>query len=276
MVDDHENVVRGRVDTRNSGRRSQYPETLVGSSQVGGEGDGISGKTPVVPSDRNLPAWGVTLFIVAVWCISALSMGVNFAHSFWEWLPIFAFGLGVPAAVLWQANRLLASRPEPLPLPSAKDKESELLEALAELGELTPVTAAMRTSLTADEAAAMLDELAGKGYLRLRVQAGLQTYALRELERHVLPESSQQTPRTPFGPELDGSEVPQPLDEDLSERELEVLALLASGRTNSEIARDLYVAVGTIKAHVNNIYRKLGARNRAEVLARARDLELLP
>src|SRR5215203_251928 len=276
MADDHENEVRGRVDTRDGERRSQHPETLVGSSQVDGGGDGASENTPAAPTDRNLPAWGVTLCIVAVWCISALGIGVNFAHSFWEWLPILAFGLGVPAAVLWQANRLLASRPESLPLPSAKDKESELLEALAERGELTPVTAAMRTSLTADEAAAMLEELSGKGYLRLRVQDGLQTYALRELERRGLPESSQQTPRTTFGPEPDGSEAPLPLDEDLSERELEVLALLASGRTNSEIARDLYVAVGTVKSHANNIYRKLGARNRTEALARARDLELLP
>jgi DNA-binding NarL/FixJ family response regulator len=276
VVGNYENEVRRRVDTPKSERRSQHPETLVESSQVEGGGDGTSGSTPAAPTDRNLPAWGVTLIIVAVWCISALGIGVNFAHSFWEWLPIFAFGLGVPAAALWQANRLLASRPEPLPLPSAKDKESELLAALAELGELTPVTAAMRTSLTADEAAAMLDELAGKGYLRLRVQDGLQTYALRELERHVLPESSQQTPRTPFGPEPDGGEAPQSLDEDLSERELEVLALLASGRTNSEIARDLYVAVGTVKSHVNNIYRKLGAKNRTGALARARDLELLP
>jgi DNA-binding NarL/FixJ family response regulator len=276
MVDDHENEVRRRVDTQDIGRRSQHPETLIGSPQVDGGGEGTSGNTPVAPTDRNLPAWGVTLFVVAVWSISALGIGVNFAHSFWEWLPIFAFGLGVPAAVLWQANRLLASRPESLPLPTAKDKESELLEALADLGELTPVTAAMRTSLTADEAAAMLDELAVNGYLRLRVQDGLQSYALREPERHGLLGSSPQSPRAPSGPGPDSGGAPQPLDEDLSERELEVLALLASGRTNSEIARDLYVALGTIKSHVNNIYRKLGARNRTEALARARDLQLLP
>src|SRR5215212_3426991 len=276
MLDDHQNEVRKRVDTGNNGLQPERPEALLGSPQAEGGHETTAGNTPAITTDQNLPAWGVTLFILAVWCISALGIGVNFAHSFWEWLPILAFGLGVPAAVLWQANRLLASRPESLPLPSAKDKESELLAALAELGELTPVTAAMRTSLTADEAAAMLDELATKGYLQLRVQDGLQTYALRELERHGLPEISRQTPRTPIGPEPDGSEAPQPLDEDLSERELEVLALLASGRTNSEIARDLYVAVGTVKSHVNNIYRKLGARNRAEAVARARDLKLLP
>ena len=66
------------------------------------------------------------------------------------------------------------------------------------------------------------------------------------------------------------------LDEPLSERELEVLALLASGRTNAEIAGDLFVALGTVKSHINNIYRKLGAANRAEAAARARELNLLP
>jgi ATP/maltotriose-dependent transcriptional regulator MalT len=60
----------------------------------------------------------------------------------------------------------------------------------------------------------------------------------------------------------------------LSERELEVLALLASGRSNREIAKDLFIAVGTVKTHTNNIYRKLGVRNRAEALAKARSLAL--
>ena len=53
------------------------------------------------------------------------------------------------------------------------------------------------------------------------------------------------------------------------------LNLLASGRTNSEVARDLYISVGTVKSHTNNIYRKLGARNRTGALARARGLNLL-
>jgi ATP/maltotriose-dependent transcriptional regulator MalT len=64
-------------------------------------------------------------------------------------------------------------------------------------------------------------------------------------------------------------------DDTLSERELEVLALLASGRTNSEIAHELFVAVGTVKSHVNNIYCKLGAANHAEAVARAEGLNLL-
>ena len=68
---------------------------------------------------------------------------------------------------------------------------------------------------------------------------------------------------------------PRLLDDPLSERELEVLSLLASGRTNSEVARDLFISVGTVKSHTGNIYRKLEAKNRAEALARARELELL-
>jgi ATP/maltotriose-dependent transcriptional regulator MalT len=80
-------------------------------------------------------------------------------------------------------------------------------------------------------------------------------------------------------PAEQGHRVPRRLgaqrDDPLSEREHEVLNLLASGRTNSEIARDLFISVGTVKSHTGNIYRKLEAKNRAEALARARELELL-
>jgi len=66
------------------------------------------------------------------------------------------------------------------------------------------------------------------------------------------------------------------LIEPLSERELEVLELIAQGLTNPEIASRLYLALNTVKAHTSNIYGKLGVHNRTEAAARARALGLLP
>jgi DNA-binding NarL/FixJ family response regulator len=68
---------------------------------------------------------------------------------------------------------------------------------------------------------------------------------------------------------------PQPLVVPLSDRELDVLRLLAEGRTNREIAGDLYLAEGTVKNHVTNVLAKLGARDRTQAALRARALGLL-
>jgi LuxR family maltose regulon positive regulatory protein len=65
------------------------------------------------------------------------------------------------------------------------------------------------------------------------------------------------------------------LVEPLSERELEVLRLLAAGKPNQQIAKELVVAVNTVKKHVAHILDKLGAANRTEATARARELGLL-
>jgi DNA-binding CsgD family transcriptional regulator len=63
--------------------------------------------------------------------------------------------------------------------------------------------------------------------------------------------------------------------EQLTSRELEVLHQLASGRTNAEIAKALFVAPGTVKAHLHHIFRKLEAGSRMQAVARARDAGLL-
>ncbi|MFF5080791.1 response regulator transcription factor [Actinoplanes sp. NPDC000266] len=57
---------------------------------------------------------------------------------------------------------------------------------------------------------------------------------------------------------------PPPLPDGLTPREAEVLGRIALGRTNAEIAAELYIAEATVKTHINNAFAKIGARNRAE------------
>jgi ATP/maltotriose-dependent transcriptional regulator MalT len=220
---------------------------------------------------------------VGVWCFFVLFASVGFvidrglADSPWAWLGVVSIGVVAPAVLLRQINRAIAAHEQyRRVVPGAREKEKELLRALEERGEITPATAAMRTSLTVEEASKMLDKLAARGHMRVLNQDGVLAYTLPgkdqpdELEPHLEASSF-------ASPSANGSsdETREALVEPLSERELEVLALLASGRPNKEIARELFVAVGTVKTHTNNIYRKLGTKNRAEALARARSLKLL-
>jgi ATP/maltotriose-dependent transcriptional regulator MalT len=186
--------------------------------------------------------------------------------SFWWIVPVL--GVAVPLAlVVLDKSGSVPKGPD-----DKRNRERELLGALADRSELTPTTAAMRTSLTVDEAAKMLVELADKGHLKLRTEAGTTLYSLPEHDRSSATDAALETSRA--SSHEDAAAAKQ-LYDPLSERELEVLTLLASGRTNSEIARDLFVAVGTVKSHVNNIYRKLGAANRAEAVTQAREMNLL-
>lgn len=68
--------------------------------------------------------------------------------------------------------------------------------------------------------------------------------------------------------------VPSAPVSDLSVREREVLALLARGLSNKELARELSVSENTVKTHLANLYAKLGARRRTEALAAARRMGL--
>jgi len=67
----------------------------------------------------------------------------------------------------------------------------------------------------------------------------------------------------------------QALVDPLSERELQVLRLIAQGKTNREIAGELFIAAGTVKAHTASIYRKPDVRNRTEAITRAGELKLV-
>jgi GAF domain-containing protein len=67
----------------------------------------------------------------------------------------------------------------------------------------------------------------------------------------------------------------QQLPDPLSERELEVLILIASGLSNPDIADRLVVEISTIKKHINHIYSKLGVETRTEAIVKAHELQLI-
>ncbi len=58
----------------------------------------------------------------------------------------------------------------------------------------------------------------------------------------------------------------------LTTRERQILTLIAAGKTNKEIAADIYVEVSTVKTHINNLYSKLSVSNRKEALARFEEM----
>ncbi len=133
--------------------------------------------------------------------------------------------------------------------PSTEQDARERARAVLASGEATPSRAALQTAL---ERAGTLD---------LPSATRVAQRALRAAPADV--EAAARVPSSP--PPLDG----------LSERELEILALLARGRSNAEIAEELFLALGTVKAHNHHIYNKLGVRSRAQAVLRARELGLV-
>ncbi len=123
------------------------------------------------------------------------------------------------------------------------------------------------------------------GYLRAFLDEGPVVQNLLPTVRHAAPgfvdrildalwgEAQPQAGEKPAGP----PSVPpsSALVEPLSQRELEVLGLVAQGLTNREVAERLFITVGTVKTHVHNIYGKLGVTRRTEAVARARELALV-
>jgi LuxR family maltose regulon positive regulatory protein len=132
-----------------------------------------------------------------------------------------------------------------------------------------------------EQAMACLEEAvrlaAPEGYRRAFLDEGQAVLALLPGVRHLTPD---------FVDGLLGGVPPEPgrertisvqqsLVEPLSERELEVLGLVAEGLSNREIADKLVLSVGTVKTHVHNIFGKLGVEARPRAIARARELDLI-
>ena len=118
------------------------------------------------------------------------------------------------------------------------------------------------------------------GYVRMFVDEGLPMMRLLQkmnsekavLKRYchtLLTAFAAQTETQPSPPSL------QPLVDPLSDRELEILALIAAGLKNKEIAEQLVISLNTVLYHNKNIYGKLGVNKRALAIARARELNLI-
>jgi ATP/maltotriose-dependent transcriptional regulator MalT len=120
------------------------------------------------------------------------------------------------------------------------------------------------------------------GYIRIFVDEGAPMAALlREGQARGIAVDYTSKLLAAFGSEtLDEETVPSGRRmngdiEPLSERELEVLCLIADGASNREIAQHLFVSVGTVKKHLNNIFLKLDAHSRTQAIATARKENLL-
>ena len=112
-----------------------------------------------------------------------------------------------------------------------------------------------------------------EGYLRLFADLGLPMVRLLQeaRSREIMPEYVAALLTASGGVTRDAPALPEPL----TDREQEILALIAAGLTNREIGEKLSISPQTVKKHSGNIYGKLSARTRTEAVARARALELL-
>jgi LuxR family maltose regulon positive regulatory protein len=163
-----------------------------------------------------------------------------------------------------------------------------LIEILA-LQALAAQTQGITTNALAHLARA-LELAAPEGYVRIFADEGAPmaallraAYARRIMPDYVaillaaFPQTMNDEGRTMKDEPLAhrSSLIAQPWVEPLTARELDVLRLVVAGRSNRAIASELIVAVGTVKAHLNSIFGKLGVTSRTQAIMRANDLHLV-
>lgn len=140
-------------------------------------------------------------------------------------------------------------------------------DALTEALQLAGPEGHVRTFLDAGQS---LHDLLGE--LEDLPAYGTQLLAVADGDGHNLPSRH---PLSLNETEAPAGGVSADLPEPLSDREHEVLALMAQGLTNQAIADRLYISINTVKTHARHIYEKLDVRNRAQAAHRAAELNLL-
>jgi LuxR family maltose regulon positive regulatory protein len=207
-----------------------------------------------------------------------------------RWLEAHSLGRDEEIDLAREAEQLAAAR-----VLLALDRPTEALAVLgpvlaaadkagrrgAQIESLTLQTLAwqrcgdMERSLKALGQALKLGE--PEGYIRTLIGEGAPMAELlrRALVRGLSPGYAARLLTTLGDPAEVMAPAMERLVEPLTERELEVLRLVAGGLTNREIAAELVVAVSTVKSHVNHIYGKLEVKNRTQASVRARELGLL-
>ena len=136
-------------------------------------------------------------------------------------------------------------------------------------GEAAEALASLEQALTLAESEGYLRIFAAEGKPMAELLSNLDKGYLKKYTEKILTVITQLQKIHP------SSVSSYPLIEPLSERELEVLRLVAQGLSNQEITQKLFVALSTVKGHNLRIFAKLGAKSRTEAVARARELGLL-
>jgi LuxR family transcriptional regulator, maltose regulon positive regulatory protein len=146
----------------------------------------------------------------------------------------------------------------------------------ADTGELEPLAKVLQLAEDEDYVQVFVDE--GQPMAEMLYRAAAQgiapDYGRKLLAAFPIEGNQRQVGRT-AEPRAVASEV-EGLIELLSDRETEVLQLIAEGLSNSEIAQRLYLSLNTVKGHTRNIYGKLNVNSRTQAVARARAFGLLP
>jgi len=250
--------------------------------------------------DSNLPAW-ITSQVAAWQARVWLAQGRLEAASEWaaqrepepggepKPLPELDFASLLDYVVLAriliaqgrldQANRLLPWMLEAAEAGGRTSKSIEILEiqalAFQAEGEMTQALQALKRALSLAEPLGFVGVFVDEGppMARLLYEAVAREIA-PDYTRRLLSAFPVDAPGRPDRLEIEAAE--QDLIEPLSEREMEVLQLIAEGLTNREIASRLFLSLNTVKAHSRNIYGKLGIHSRTQAIARSQALGILP